>query len=150
MIEKKSVHKLAVLCIAFYFIVDALQKLMRNNDEVWMLKHKTHQIQTALSANSLLLFDFYQLFETFGSVLLICIAAIELVSGMLFVVYESEQRLFYAYLLVGCLCFDSLAMHFPFTETQRNFGHHNSHFSANLLIAASTLMAAGFENEDDD
>ena len=58
--------------------------------------------------------------------------------------------MFYAYLLVGCLAFDSFAMHLPFTETPRNFGLHNTHFSLNLLIAAGTLMAAGFESDDDE
>ena len=145
MIDKRTIHKLAVLLVSLYFFVDALQKLVHGPDEVWILKHKSHQLQNSLHRHGLLLFEFSGLVEMFAPVVIMSIAAVEIVSGALFIIYEAEQRLFYAYLMLACLAFDAFVMRFPFTETERNFSQSNNHFSADLAIAATVLMAAGFE-----
>ena len=63
----------------------------------------------------------------------------------MFFLNETESKQFYAVVLLACLLFDTLVMRLPFTETVRVWGRMNEHFSLNLMIAASTLMAAGFE-----
>ena len=71
---------------------------------------------------------------------------IEAMCGMMFYLYEAEERTFYSIILILILIFDSLIMHMPFTETAREWGKNNDNFSLNIMIAASTLMAAGFED----
>ena len=103
-------------------------KITSTPDKVWMLKHKSRQFEASMSHRGILFIEFSWIMETFGTLIVVCVAVLELVSGVLFGAYDGEKRHFYAYLLLGCLVFDSLLIHFPFSETARNFGPNNAHF----------------------
>ena len=97
----------------------------------------------------MLLFEFEWFFNSFGALLIFALGIVEITAALLFFFYEvAEQRMVYAYALVGCLLFDSLIMQFPFTDTERGFAIANDHFSLNLMIGATLLTCAGFVDYD--
>ena len=90
---KKSAEQIAVTLFAFYFVFDALQKLLDNQHQTWLLNHKCQQIEATLFNNGYLLFEFAYLAEMHGSLITLCLGLIQLIGAVGSLFYdESENR----------------------------------------------------------
>ena len=145
--KKKVFEQIALTCIVFHFLFDALQKLIGSSRDIYKftLNHKMQQIEVSLDNNSLLFFEFAWFVEEFANLLIITIGLIELISGIMFFICEEEDsRKLYVYILTLLLAFDTFVVHYPFTERWAHMGKELAHFSTNIGLAGGLWMLLGF------
>jgi hypothetical protein len=95
----------------------------------------------------MLLFEFTYILRAVGGLITFTIGAIEIVSAACFLFFDdARQKLNYAVFMLGCLAYDALLIHLPFTEEHRSFEREMTHFTADVALAGAVLMAVGFRD----
>ena len=151
--KKKDVSRAAITLLVFYFLFDAISKLMSSSRDEYKnhLHHKTHQIEDSLDNNDLLFFELAWLFDRSGTIstlIVISLGVIELLSAaLLFIVEDNvELRGTLVTILTILLAFDALVVHWPFTEQWHNIGKELPHFSTNLGLIGGVWMMHGLRD----
>ena len=134
--------------IALYFVTDGVQKVFDTQKETWILKHKSQQIETSLYNSGLLMFEFTYIVRAVGGMLTFIVGAVEIVSASAFLFYDDASlKMKYGVFLLGCLAYDALLIHLPFTGDERTFGREMTHFTADVALAGAVFMAVGFRDQ---
>jgi hypothetical protein len=95
----------------------------------------------------MLLFEFTYIVRSIGALLTFIVGSIEIVAAASFLFFEeSSHRFNYALFMLGCLAYDALLIHLPFSEDEKSFGREMTHFTADLALAGAVLMAVGFRD----
>ena len=92
-------------------------------------------------------FEFTYILRAVGGLLTFIVGAIEIVAAGCFLLFDdANQKMNYAIFMLGCLAYDALLIHLPFTEEHRSFEREMTHFTADLALAGAVLMAVGFRD----
>ena len=91
--KKKLLQQIALTCIVFYFLFDAVQKLLSNSRDVYRFtfNHKIGQIESCLENNNLLFFEFSMFIEQISTPIIVTLGVVELISAAMIYFHDEKE-----------------------------------------------------------